>query len=299
MIARLSPEPRSHRLAGARLAALALLPWLAMAPAHAEPDPAPAADSSLDAPFSPVSGDPPTPATASEPEPVFDPNFDPGFEPGFGSLDPVPGGFSPGTEAAPPGEPGLAPPDIDAYLDIAGLSGDIQVQGFDDMSAGFRLLAGFRLESVGADRWSIAPEVSYINLGSTSRDDVLEVQENGYTKITTDHVSMSLSAIAIGARIGWQRKGLAPYLRTGVHAYHLLLRTDTTYTYRPGSNPSPPAPSTLNDQATTGVGISYYGNLGITLPMSATSSLYAEYGLLGGIEGDAIPFGSLGVLLNF
>lgn len=267
------------------------------APAASDVAPA-AADGTLDAPFSPLPGE----------EAPFDPNFRPDFGPGFdGGFDPAyGGGFDPGAgetaAAAAPQIPDYPAPKIDAYIDLSISESDFGNLGYDDAVSGYRLLVGFRLEEIGGGRWSVAPEVGYLRIGKAEREEFRTdaISDSQYYITITDGHELDMTALSFGARIGWRLHTRAePYLRAGVHFYHALDRTRTTFSYEPKAPLIPPkAPVTTESQSEVNVGLHLYGALGFAWSLGKVPSLYAEYGTYV-IENETIGTGSIGFLLNF
>lgn len=306
-----APSPAS--MARAPLAACL---WLAAMPAFAEEaatvpaaaDAAPAAtdaaapaaaDAALDAPFS---------ALPAEDAP-FDPNFRPDFDPGFGSgLEPGFGeGFDPGAATAPataPPAPDYPAPKIDAYIDLSISESDFDKLGYQDAVGGYRFLIGFHLEEVGGDKWTLAPEVGYLRIGKAERDDISfdDISEPQYYVTITDKHSLDVTALSFGGRIGWQlRRPQAGeiYARAGLHFYHALDRTQTTFTYEPKAPLIPPkSPTSTGSQSEVNVGLDLYAGLGFAWKLGKVPSLYAEYGTFV-IESELVNTGSIGFLLNF
>ncbi len=286
MIARLHSEPRARRPSTARFLVPALLAWLLIGAAQAEPSDAP------DAPATPLTA--PTPTSPDAAAPVFDPDFDPGF----GGFEPTPGGFNPDTAVAAPVAPELKAPAIDAYLDIAALNADLGALGFDQDSTGFRLLAGFQFKDVGAGRWGLASEIGLLDFGSGMRNDVTSVLESGYIKTTTNHITNDVSSLSLGTKITWTSRAVSPYLRAGIHAYHQHQRAQTRYTYIPLGPQPPIPPTTLQPQTVTDVGLNLWGLLGLEMKLGNSYSLYAEYGLFN-LDDGAMNVGMAGIIWNF
>lgn len=325
MIARHRPASRANRLptaqspasmaraliaAGLWLALLPAMPALAeeaAAPAAAAADAAPAttdaaapaaADAALDAPFS---------ALPAEDAP-FDPNFRPDFDPGFGSgFEPGYGeGFDPGAAAAPvavPSTPDYPAPRIDAYIDLSISESDFDKLGYQDAVGGYRFLIGFRLEEVGGDKWTLAPEVGYLRIGKAEREDISfdDISEPQHRVTITDKHSLDVTALSFGGRFGWQFRPQAGeiYARVGLHFYHALDRTQTTFTYEPKAPLIPPkSPVSTGSQSEVNVGLDLYAGLGFAWKLGKVPSLYAEYGTFV-IERELVNTGSVGFLLNF
>lgn len=325
MIARHRPAPRANRSPVAQSPALmaraplAACLWLAAMPAFAEEaatvpaavDAAPAttdaaapaapaapaaADATLDAPFS---------ALPAEDAP-FDPNFRPDFDPGFGSgVEPGFGeAFDPGAATAPataPPAPDYPAPKIDAYIDLSISESDFGELAYEDAVGGYRLLIGFRLEELGGDRWSLAPEVGYLRIGKAERDYLSfdAISDSQYYVTITDNHSLDVTALSFGGRIGWQLRRAEPYLRAGVHFYHALDRTQTTFTYEPKAPLIPPkSPTSTDSQSEVSVGLNLYAGVGCAWRLGKVPSLYAEYGTYV-IENKIVGTGSVGFLLNF
>lgn len=319
MIARHRPAPRANRspvaqspasMARALLAAclwLAALPAIAeeaaTTPAAADATPATAdaatpaaADATLDAPFSELPAE----------DAPFDPNFRPDFGPGFGSgFEPGFGeGFDPGAATAPatvPPAPDYPAPKIDAYIDLSISESDFDELAYLDAVDGYRLLIGFRLEEVGGDKWTLAPEVGYLRIGKAERDYVSfdAISDSQYYVTITDNHSLDVTALSFGGRIGWRLQRAEPYLRAGVHFYHALDRTQATFTYEPKAPLIPPkSPTSTDSQSEVSVGLNLYAGVGFAWSLGKVPSLYAEYGTYV-IENEIVGTGSVGFLLNF
>lgn len=290
---------RAPRVTGLWLATLLAAPAFAEEPVAPPPvtaDSVVPADPALDAPFSALPASSETPFDPGQP--VFDPNFDPGFDPNFGT------GFDPATAAATTAAdtPDYPPPNIDAYVDIAGGSPDFDNLGYSDTDNGYRIVVGFLLEDVGGEKWRVAPEVGFLRLGNAQREEsrVDLVYDTSYETTITDTYTEEVSSLTFGARLGWRLGAHAePFVRAGAHLYHTLHREQTTYEFKPKDGITTERPTEVTQpQSTSEAKFAPYGTVGFAWSLGPVPSIYVEQGFYF-VDSEPVTLTAVGFLLNF
>lgn len=240
----------------------------------------------------------------AEPAPLDGPEINSSL-PDF--VEPTPGddaAAAAATPAAPaPGTQPIAPPAIDAYVDLSFNNSDVTDFGYNDNPGGYRFIAGFVFQQYSTEKMTLAPEVGYVRIGLAD-ESVTTITANNpipqYRNIKTDLRSLDLSTLTFGVRAGFRlAEHLDGFARGGLHFYHGSRHDQTTYSYEPIA----PNDVELPDDArptfsTSDVGTDYYISGGLAFNLGSVPALYAEYGVYA-VGSDNIATTSLGFLLNF
>lgn len=231
------------------------------------------------------------PASGEQP---FDPNFNPGLDSGLPDIPQVVGA---------PATPDYKPPAIDAYVDLALTHSDVSKFTFSDTATGYRLIAGFMLDTPVFDQLHVAPEVGYLHIGRAHDQQSTSVNNQPipqYVNTTTITRTVDMSTLQFDIRGSYPLgASVDGYARVGMHFYHLARLTETVLTYTPiAPNTTPRDADPQQASSGADIGIKPFGVVGLSIRLGKVPSLYAEYGTyqLGGSDLNVAAFG---FLLNF
>lgn len=202
----------------------------------------------------------------------------------------------PAAEAVP-----LAPPDINAYVDVALGQSDLGNVGYEEQPTSYRLTAGFLFPGEGAWRWSA--EIGYDRIGKAEEVTSLTERRNingaSYDMTTTQTSTLDASALTFGARAARDIGPLQTFLRAGILHHHSAYKDQTKVSYRETLPIFPARPDeTRATRSDTDVGFAPYAAVGLGYRLGTVPTVYAEY-TARDIGADWVDGVVLGVSLDF
>lgn len=208
----------------------------------------------------------------------------------------------PATDTTTMAVPELTAPAIDARVDLSLPTSDFDSLGYPDHANGYRFIVSFRLEGVGGDRWSVAPEIGYFRMGQSERKVITLIPNTppNFDLTRTDTYKLDASSLDFGVRLGRNlRDRIEAYARGGLAVTHTRLAQETLDHAEPKpGNPADPYDTRLTTPATTNVSADPYAAVGLAFKLGQVPSVYAEYGLRT-IDGSSANSLAIGLLLDF